>query len=191
MNKSSCDVFLRKEWNFIMAIDVIILPLKGLLLPVGKYNQTERAFHFGMTQDEIAQAHGEPAKYEVSHLVKMVYEPRRGMTLTYEYESFAKRHEPRLFAIEMTVGKGVGVLYEGMNLLEGKTEEVIEFLKKYDENPTPDNGKFMMFYELGILLGGYGRKRVPEKRLIQIFPKEKQAYYEMMFRTGGGKYESQ
>jgi hypothetical protein len=42
-----------------MAIDVIILPLKGLLLPVGKYNQTERAFHFGMTQDEIAQAPGE------------------------------------------------------------------------------------------------------------------------------------
>jgi hypothetical protein len=174
-----------------MAIDIIINPLKGIFLPIGKFNAREREFLFGMTQDEIAKKHGEPSKYEVNHLIKIVNEPRDGMIFIYEYETYEKRHEPHLVTIEMIIGKGVNVFYEGMNLLEGKNEEVIEFLKNYNENPTPDNGKYMMFYKLGIMLGGYGKKRVPEKKLIRVFPKEKQKFYEMMFRTGGGKYEKQ
>jgi hypothetical protein len=149
-----------------MAIDITINPLKGIFLPLGKYNGKEKEFIFGMTQDEIARISGEPARYEVNHLIKTINEPRDGMMFIYEYETFEKRHEPHLIAIEMLIDKGVNVLYEGINLFESKNEEIIDVLKKYDENPTPDNGKYMIFFKLGIMLGGYGKKRIPEKKLM-------------------------
>jgi hypothetical protein len=47
--------------------------------------------------------------------------------------------------------------------------EAVSKLSRFDV-PTPDNGKFMNFYKLGICLGGYGHKRIPEKKL-ELVPK--------------------
>jgi acyl CoA:acetate/3-ketoacid CoA transferase alpha subunit len=45
----------------------------------------------------------------------------------------------------------------------------------------------MNFYKLGICLGGFGKKRIPEKKLVTIFAENQKDMFVSRYRTGGGK----
>jgi hypothetical protein len=47
----------------------------------------------------------------------------------------------------------------------------------------------MNFYKLGICLGGYGHKRIPEKKLVSVFPEWEIKTYKVQFYAGGGRIE--
>ncbi|MCD8043307.1 MAG: hypothetical protein LUH10_09610 [Tannerellaceae bacterium] len=159
-------------------IEVIIRPLTGITM-------WGKDVRFGMSQEEVEQVMGRPAKYTVSNLINNVVEPRDGMQFIY---SMAEDKSTSLSFIEIPVGSGLKVTYEGIDFFGFKKDEVVSQLSVYD-TPTPNNGKYMNFYGLGICLGGYGRKRVEEKKFVRLFPASKQKKMEMMFRVGGGKME--
>lgn len=139
-----------------------------------------------MSQEEVEQLLGRPAQYTVSNLINNVVEPRDGMQFIY---AIAEDKSTSLGYIEIPVGSGLRVTYEGIDFFNLKKDEVVSQLSIYDDKPTPNNGKYMNFYRLGICLGGYGRKRVEEKKFVRLFPASKQKMMEMMFRVGGGKMD--
>jgi hypothetical protein len=71
-----------------------------------------------------------------------------------------------LESIDIPLQESLKVYYEGIDILHDK--ESVMKLSEYD-TPTTDDGKFMNFYKLGICLGGFGKKRIPEKKLVTFF----------------------
>ena len=59
-------------------------------------------------------------------------------------------------------------------------------LSEFDR-PTADDGKIMNFYKLGISLGGFGRKRIPEKKLVTVFAENQKKKFLIRYRVEGGK----
>jgi hypothetical protein len=45
------------------------------------------------------------------------------------------------------------------------------------------------FYKLGICLGGFGKKRIPEKKLVTVFAKSKIEMFKTRLKTSGGIIE--
>lgn len=154
--------------NFVN-MEIIINPLKGIFFK-------EKEIVFGMTQQKVELLLGPPTSFHVNNLINQIHEPRNGAIFKYENNN--------LFSIEIPINSGLKVLFKDIEILNDK--EAVCKLSKFD-TPTPDNGKYMNFYKLGILLGGFGKKRIPEKKIVIVFPKDKIEYYEMMFKIGGGK----
>lgn len=151
-------------------IEIIICPPEGLIFDGNE-------IYFGMSQADIEKKIGKPAKFEVNNLINQIFEPRSGTIFRYK--------ENELYSVDVPIDKGVIITYAGIDLLNDK--EVIAKLSQYDKFPTPNNGKFMIFYELGICLGGFGSKRIPEKKMVTIFSQKQINLFRMQFLTGGGK----
>lgn len=162
-------------------LNIIIMPSKGII----RWPNEEKETHiiFGMSQADVERALGSPTQYTVNNLIHNVTEPRDGMQYIYD---LTEQKDTALCYIDVPIGAGVTVTYQDIGFFEDNNTDVIAKLG-YLDNPTPDNGKYINFYGLGICLGGYGKKRVPEKKFVRIFPRHKQQSMEMMFRTGGGK----
>ena len=152
-----------------MDIEINIIPLKGVL-----YKSKE--ISFGMSQKDIENILGKPAQYEVNNLIDLTCEPRDGTTFFYGKDG--------LESIDIPLQKSLKVYYEDIDILHGK-DSVLK-LSEYD-TPTADDGKFMNFYKLGICLGGFGRKRVPEKKLVTVFPESQKGNFVIQYRAGGGR----
>lgn len=45
----------------------------------------------------------------------------------------------------------------------------------------------MNFYKLGIMLGGFGKRKIPEKKLAFLYPQKEKDFFESMYKIGGGK----
>jgi hypothetical protein len=136
-------------------MEIIIIPLKGVF-----FNGKELSF--GMNQKNIEVILGEPAQYEVNNIIDLTWEPREGTTFFYGKDG--------LQSIKIPLQKSLKVYYEGIDILHDK--ESVMKLSEYD-TPTANDGQFMNFYKLGICLGGFGRKRIPEKNLLRFFLKIK------------------
>jgi hypothetical protein len=152
-----------------MDVEIIIIPLKGVLF-------TGKEISFGMSQKDVENILGKPARYEVNNLIDLTCEPRYGTTFFYGTEG--------LESIDIPLQKSLKVYYEGIDILHDK--ESVMKLSEYD-TPTADDGQFMNFYKLGICLGGYGRKRVPEKKLVTVFPESQKEAFISRYKTGGGR----
>lgn len=153
-------------------IELIIYPLEGFILDGKEVN-------FGMSQTDVEKVLGKPPKFEVNNLINQIFEPRSGTTFHYK--------ENELYSVDIPIDKGVVVTYAGIDLLNDK--DTIAKLSQYDNEPTPCNGKFINFYKLGICLGGFGRKRIPEKKMITIFSSKQIDLFKFQFLTGGGKLD--
>jgi hypothetical protein len=106
----------------------------------------------------------------------LTWEPRDGTTFFYGKDG--------LKSIDIPLQKSLKVYYEGIDILHD-TETVMK-LSEYDI-PTADDGKYMNFYELGICLGGFGRKRIPEKKIVTLFPESQKERFVSRYKTGGGR----
>ena len=114
--------------------------------------------------------------YENLCLINLTWEPRDGTTFFYGKEGFE--------SIDIPLQKSLKVFYEGIDILNDK--ESVMKLSEYDI-PTADDGKFMNFYKLGICLGGFGKKRIPEKKLVTVFAENQKEMFVIKYRTGGGR----
>ncbi|MDR2904519.1 MAG: hypothetical protein LBU73_00985, partial [Helicobacteraceae bacterium] len=56
-------------------------------------------------------------------------------------------------------------------------------ISKFD-NPTPEgkNG-YINFYGLGISIGGFGKKKIPEKKLVSAFSENQIKFYEFFLKV--------
>ena len=152
-----------------MIVETIIIPLKGVMFK-GK------EISFGMSRKDVETILGKPAGYEVNNLIDLTWEPRDGTTFFYGKEG--------LQSIDIPLQKTQKVYYEGIDILYDK--DVVLKLSEYD-TPTADDGKFMNFYKLGICLGGFGRKRIPEKKLVTVFAENQKEMFVSRYKTGGGR----
>ena len=162
-----------------MAIErsILIKPFVGVT-----YNSSK--IDFGMNQNEVANLWGNPTKFSVNNTSKKIEEPREGRVLTYEFEDNYFTRTEKLKIIEITIGTGWTIFYEDIDIFYDPN--AISKLSEFDL-PTPNNGKYMNFYNLGISLGGFGKKKIDENKIIFIFSKDKIGYFEMLFKIGGGK----
>ena len=152
-----------------MDVEIIIIPLEGV-----KFKDKE--ISFGMSQRDVENILGKPAGYEVNNLINLTWEPRDGTTFFYGKNG--------LQSIDIPLQTTLKVYYEGIDILHDK-ESVLK-LSKYD-TPTADDGKFMNFYKLGVCLGGFGRKKIPEKRLVTVFPENQKEMFVIRYQIGGGR----
>ena len=152
-----------------MDVEIIIIPLKGVEF-------TGKEISFGMSQKDVEDILGKPTRYEVNNLIDLIFEPRDGTTFIYGKEG--------LQSIDIPLQKSLKVYYEDIDILHEK--DAVLKLSEYD-TPTANDGKFMNFYKLGICLGGFGRKRIPEKKLVTVFPESQKEMFVIRYRTGGGR----
>lgn len=130
---------------------------------------------YGMTRQSIQEAFGiEPAIVEIDNVMEEIRERRFGMVFTYE--------KGKLIHIEVSLN--VKLMYKEIDIF-GLSNSV-ELLSKYDI-PTSNVGKYMNFYKLGIMLGGFGKRKIPEKKLAYLYPQKEKDFFVDMYKIGGGK----
>ena len=164
---------LSNESNFNQRLfttaDIIVIPLQGVLYKGRKVN-------YGMTQQDVINILGNSACYQANEISKVISEQRNGVMFEYE--------NGLLSSLQIQINSGLNILYEDINIFNDK--ETVAKLKIHD-TPTSDNGQYMNFYKLGICLGGFGKKKIPENKYVFLFSESKLKFFEMLFKIGGGK----
>ena len=128
--------------------------------------------NFGMSQKEVKRILKEEApRIEIDNIMEEIREMRWGMIFTYTKKQL-------LMGIRATLN--VELYYEDIDIFN--TEGVIDKLSLFD-SPTPEaqNG-YINFYGLGISMGGFGKRKIPEKKLVSIFPKDRVRFYEFFLK---------
>jgi hypothetical protein len=111
---------------------------------------------FGMTQAQIAKVLGKPRDVDDDDVLEMISEKRDGMAFEYWYED-----KKKLGAVQFL--KGTSVFYGDVDLMN--TKDVTDLLKKQDPKSN-DYAGYTNFPKLGLTLGGFGKRRIPEGKLI-------------------------
>jgi hypothetical protein len=149
--------------NNVNNMKVTIEPYKGILFG-------DKDLHFGISQKILKKELGEAAKIEIDNIMNEVREYRSGMVFTF----IGKKLN------DITVSRHVELYFENIRLFDN--ENVISELSNYDTPTLESKGGYMNFYKLGISLGGFGKRKIPEKRLVCIFPEERKKFYEIILR---------
>jgi hypothetical protein len=137
-------------------MDIYIHPYEGV-------NQ----YRFGMTRKEVEKLTGKPSQTEVNKIMQEVYEHRNGITLVFE--------ENKLEAI--LIHKGLSAFLNEKNLMAIDNESVVSLLKSLDEQ-AQETKSHLLSLKFGICLGGFGKKRIPEGKLIIVFSENRKEFYE-------------
>lgn len=135
----------------------------------------EVLIRYGMTRQSVHEAFGvEPAIVEIDNVMEEIREHRFGMVFIYEKEKL----------IHIEVSLNVKLMYKDIDIFG--LYNSVELLSKYDI-PTSNVGKYMNFYKLGIMLGGFGKRKIPEKKLAFLYPQKEKDFFMDMYKIGGGK----
>jgi hypothetical protein len=141
--------------------------LAVILEPYTGINYNGKMINFNMTQKEVKIITGEESpKIEIDNIMKEINEYRSGMIFTYINNKLA----------EITFSLHVELFIKGIEIF--KSENLIEELKKYDEQ-AEGTSAYSNFYKLGISVGGFGKKKIPEKKLIIAFCKDRMEWYKL------------
>jgi len=130
-------------------------------------------FGFGATWKTIEKMAGEPDFFDVDDVMKERRETRDKLVLYYRGPLGATRQVNRLRCI--TLHRGADVLFNGIDLMNDRA--VVNKLSDLDKPLYPEN-PYMVFRELGLILGGFGRIKIKEKKLIMAYAKDARRDYE-------------
>lgn len=122
---------------------------------------------FGMTRKQVAKALGKPDEVEDDDVMESINEKRDGVLFEYSYED--KR---TLGAVIFPKGKSL--VLEGRDLMA--TPSITEILKKMDRTWN-EKDQYINFPKLGLSMGGFGKRRIPEGRLIIAYGRMKLTFY--------------
>lgn len=146
-------------------MSVIIRPYKGILFYGIEIN-------FGMSRKDVNNAIGEEApKIEIDNIMKEVRELRSGMTFIYI--------DGKLVDIAFTTSVDLYI-----NEIEVfNTVNLLETLSNID-TPTLESGNgYTNFYKLGVSIGGFGIRKIPEKKLVVAFCKSRISFYKFFLKV--------
>ena len=145
---------------------VIIEPYVGI-------NLDGKIINFNMSQKEIRKITGENApKIEIDNIMEEIREYRWGMVFRYINKKL----------VDIDFSLNVELVINGIEIFTEKN--LIEKLKEYDIPTEESKGGYMNFYKLGISIGGFGKRRIPEKRLVCAFCEERREFYETILKIG-------
>ncbi|MDR1315866.1 MAG: hypothetical protein LBK13_03235 [Spirochaetales bacterium] len=158
-------------------ITVHIKPLEGFLFK-------NKEIKFGMSQREIENLLEKPEEFEVSNLSKGITESRDAADFFYWFQGdyIINYGIEQLRSLDVPLESGIRIFYKDIDILND--EEAVSKLSQYD-TPTADDGKYMNFYELGICLGGYGRKKLFRGKIVTLFSRVDIKYFEILYKEGG------
>jgi hypothetical protein len=125
---------------------------------------------FGMTQAQVAKALGKPDETKPDDVMGLVREIRDGVEFEYWYED-----KKKLAAVHFP--KGTSLFYDDQDLMN--TKDVLELLKTRDPK-WKDNAGYMCFPKLGLTMGGFGKRRIPEGKLVIAWGRLKADMYTIL-----------
>ncbi|WP_157909195.1 CTP synthase [Capnocytophaga stomatis] len=124
-------------------------------------------FHFGKTQKEIITQFGEASKVEIDNIMQRITEFRNAQELIYD-----KKGNDYILN-QVICLKDTTPMIENRDIFSLGLEKLKEI-----DNDFVEGKQYTTFRTLGICLGGFGKKKIPEKRLLIAFSREKLAFYE-------------
>jgi hypothetical protein len=125
------------------------------------------AVRFGMTRAQVAKALGAPGKVNDNDIVRKIDEIRDGVVFEYWYD------DKRTLGA-MALPKQASITFEGLDIMKGA--DALAALKRAD--PTwKDHGQYLHFPALGVLLGGFGKRRIPEGKLVIVYGRSRASFY--------------
>ncbi|WP_046215237.1 hypothetical protein [Paenibacillus wulumuqiensis] len=122
-------------------------------------------YRFGMTPAQIKQIAGLPDDIVNDTIMKQIRETYGPLELIYTHKKLT----------ECIYRKEAEIFHEGIDLF--RDEEVVAKLSAYDE-PVRGGSGYMLFRKLGICLGGFHGKKIPQDRLVIVFSLDRLEYYE-------------
>ncbi|MDO5106301.1 hypothetical protein [Capnocytophaga sp.] len=124
-------------------------------------------FHFGKTQEEIIAQFGEAGRVEIDNIMQRASEFRDAKELIYDKKGSQYILNQVICHKDTTPMLGdTDIFAVGLDALKALDPDFVE-------------GKwYITFRNLGICLGGFGTKKIPEKRLLIAFASEKLEFYE-------------
>lgn len=124
-------------------------------------------FVLGKTQTEIIAQFGEASKVVIDNIMNRITELRNAQELIYDKEG------ENYVLNQVICLKDTTPIIEKIDIFAAG----IDALKEMDNNFIEGN-QYILFRNLGIALGGFGKKKIPEKRLLIAFREEKLEFYE-------------
>ncbi|MEO7426176.1 MAG: hypothetical protein ABI036_13395 [Fibrobacteria bacterium] len=119
---------------------------------------------FGMTVDQVKAILGAPVSSKIAN--GNITEVRENMKLVYDAP------KGKLYCINLRAPTPIAF---GGSLLF-KEKDPIAFLSKLDKE-TKEGGGYVNFMGLGLLAGGFGKRRIPEGKLLMAYSKAKLKVY--------------
>jgi hypothetical protein len=127
--------------------------------------------NFNMSQKEIRKIIGENApKIEIDNIMEEIREYRSGMIFTYKNK--------KLLDITFTINVELNIF----DIEIFKEENLLEKIKEHDSPTVEGKNGYMNFYKLGICIGGFGKRKIPEKKLVTAFCEERIKFYEFFIK---------
>ena len=142
---------------------VEIIPYEGI-----KINDIE--IKFGITQEELNAILGEAAKIEIDNIRRETREQRNGMTFSFIGDKLQN----------ISISRHVKLFYKDVDIFN--SENTLDLLSKYAEYEASKEKKngYGNFYDLGLSLGGFGDRKIPEKKLAFVFSKDRIRFFKAL-----------
>ncbi|MDR2904778.1 MAG: hypothetical protein LBU73_02340 [Helicobacteraceae bacterium] len=143
---------------------VIIQPLIGII-------DDNREIKFGISQNDLKAILGKPFRVIIDNILNQTKEIRSSSEFIFEKKKL----------VNIDFFPNVDLFINNINLFE--TENVIEKLSEFDFPTKEWKNGYINFYNLGISMGGFGKRKIPEKKVIRIFSKERIQFYEFFLKV--------
>lgn len=135
-------------------------PVKYTIKPLRGVGPVE----FGMTSKKVSSVLGAPTKTKDDQIMKAFLEWRGGVEFRY--------HKGRLE--DVTFLRGSPLYYDENEVFA--TPDIVERLQA-DSPDWDDSGHYMNFPRLGLCLGGFGRRRIPEGKFVTVYGPSRVQFY--------------
>lgn len=135
-------------------------PVKYTIEPLRGIGPVE----FGMTPKKVSAVLGPPTKTKDDQIMKAFLEWRNGI----EFRYLKGRLE------DVTFPRGSTLFYREHEVFS--TRDIVERLKA-DSPDWDDSGHYVNFPSLGLCLGGFGRRRIPEGKFVTAYGSSRVQFY--------------
>lgn len=124
-------------------------------------------FSLGKSQEEIVNQFGEAPKIEVDNIMQCLTEFRNAQQLIYD------KIGSQYILNQVICLKDTTPIIQGIDIFSEGLEPLQALDLDFQTSKT-----YTLFPNLGICAGGFGTKKIPEKRVVIAFHKDKLEFYQ-------------
>jgi hypothetical protein len=125
---------------------------------------------FGMRAEEVAAVLGPPKKTKDDQITKYFHEWRGRVEFIYDKRKL----------VDVVFPRGTSVYYGDLEMYGAKN--LVDILRG-DSSDWEDAGQYINFSDLGICLGGFGKRRIPEGKLIMVYGRSRVKVFKQLIHV--------